>query len=136
MPVGFDPESGVKHFWAFPVWNYAAERVQILQLNQATIRDQIHNLYTIEEYGEPSGYDIVITRTGEKLSTEYNVQALPPKPVSASISAAYRRMTIDLDALFNGGNPFGEADVEDIFDEEAPIQQPSKLTPPSSLRRK
>ena len=33
-----------------------------------------------EDYGDPLGYDITISRTGKAMDTEYGVIASPPKP--------------------------------------------------------
>lgn len=128
LPANVEPDTKVRHFWAFVVWNYRANEivnadgskewqgdVQILEITQATIRDQIHEYYKMAEYGEPTGYDIVINKKGEKLSTEYSVQALPPKAMPNAAADAYKAKTINLNALFDGGNPFddtGEAAYE------------------------
>ena len=135
MPEGFDSESGVKHFWAMVVWNYQEEAVQILEITQASVRNAIHDIYTIEEFGEPQGYDLVVSRKGEKLNTEYSVQALPPKPMAESIRKAYESKKVRLEALFDGGNPFEEsalAEIKEILEEEPPAKMPP---PPKSVRR-
>lgn len=125
MPANIRPDTKVKHFWAFVVWNYKAEQVQILEITQSSIRDQIHEYYKMEEYGEPMGYDIKITRKGEGLDTEYTVQAFPPKAMAGNITAAYEAKKINLDALFDGGNPFEdsataeiEADLGEVYPDE------------------
>lgn len=96
----------VKHFWAFVVWNYATENVQILELTQASIQGPINDLVRNEEWGDPHSYDITINRKGEGLDTEYSVQPSPHKAVAGNITAAYEKMKVNLDALFEGGNPF------------------------------
>jgi len=123
MPGNIRPDSKVKHFWAMAVWNYAAEAVQVLELTQSSIRDQIHDYYKLEEYGEPVGYDINITRRGEGLDTEYTVQALPPKPMAEHIRKAFEEKTVNLEALFDGNNPFedsGTVEIEEMFDASHP----------------
>lgn len=96
----------VKHFWAFVVWNYATNAVQILEVTQATVRSAIFALSDSEEWGDPAGYDLVVTRSGEGLNTEYQVQPTPARPVDPGIVRAYQVMGINLDALFVGGDPF------------------------------
>lgn len=108
---GFPPNLEVKdgkYFWALPVWNYAENRVQILELTQKTIIQSITNYAKDPDFGHPSGYDVVITRRGEKLNTEYSVIAKPPKPLGADIEAEWKaiRPTFDLTRLFDGGDPF------------------------------
>ena len=53
-----------------------------------------------------AGYSITVTRTGEKIEPQYNVQPSPAKPVPANIVQAY----INLEALLTGGNPFDESE--------------------------
>jgi hypothetical protein len=95
-----------KHFWAFVVWNFDEKAVQILELTQATIQRQLIELIHNEEWGDPRNYTITITRKGEKLDTEYSVVPSPAKPTPPEIIEAYKDMKIDLDALFDGGDPF------------------------------
>lgn len=96
----------VKHFWSFVVWNYDTKNIEILQINQATIQGNIKALIDDEDWGNPKGYDIKITRSGEKLETKYSVNPKPAKPVDDEIQAKYNASEINLEALFTGGNPF------------------------------
>lgn len=96
----------VKHFWAFAVWNYKEGKVQILELTQASIQGPIEDLVVNAEWGDPTGYDITITKKGQKLDTEYTVQPSPHKAVPDDAAAAYKATPVNLDALFSGGDPF------------------------------
>ncbi len=136
----------IKHFWAFAVWNYKEERVQILELTQSTIQTAINDLYIINEWGDPKGYDLVITRKKEEGFVKYQVQPLPHKPVAGNITAAYEAKPVNLNALFDGGNPFEEggevepvnevdqtAELEEVFPDEAEeVPMPSM---PKSIKR-
>ena len=62
-----------KFFWAVAVWNQEAECVQIWTITQSTIRKSIEAICADPDYGDPSGYDLKVTRKGEKLDTEYTV---------------------------------------------------------------
>ena len=73
--IGDDP----KHFWAFVVWNYDAEKVQVLELTQKGIMATIKNLTQDEDWGDPKEYDIVVNREGEGLETQYQVTPKPKK---------------------------------------------------------
>jgi hypothetical protein len=66
-----------KHFWAFAVWNYADNAVQILEVTQATILGQSSGLISNTDWGDPRGYDISVIRKGQSLDTEYTVQPSP-----------------------------------------------------------
>lgn len=132
MPSNIREDTKIKHFWAFCVWNYATEQVEILEITQSSIRDAIHDIYKLEEYGEPIGYDIVVTRRGEGLDTEYSVQAMPPKPMAGNIQAAMESKKINLDALFDGGNPFAESEEDaDVAYDNIGSMPPA----PKSIRR-
>lgn len=67
----------IRFFWAVAVFNVDAGVVQIWNITQATIRRAIEALCQDEDYGDPIGYDLKISRKGEGLDTEYTV--LPGK---------------------------------------------------------
>ncbi len=96
-----------KFFWAFPVWNVDEKKVQILELTQGKIQDIILALTQDVDYGDPQGYDIVITRTGKGFGdTKYSVIAKPPVPISDEVKKAYEKTNINLEKLFTGEDPF------------------------------
>ena len=53
--------SSVKHFWAFAVYNYRDQRVQVLEITQTSIQNGLTALFKNEDWGHPSQYDISIT---------------------------------------------------------------------------
>lgn len=114
--IGDDP----KHFWAFVVWNYKEEKVQILEVTQKGIMKAIQALTRDDDWGSPKDYDIVVTREGEGLETEYQIQPKPKKDIDEDILNFYNKININLDALFDGADPFkteekiSEEDMEQI----------------------
>lgn len=133
----------VKHFWAIPVWNYAEGAVQILELTQSTIQAAITDLVSSEEWGNPKGYDLTVNRKGEKLSTEYTVQPSPHKPLDEKIVAEYANKTLNLEALFEGGDPFASAPASPSNDDALADQQfaamtddATKIEPPAFVARR
>lgn len=117
-----NPEK-IKHFWAFPVWNYATNKVEIAEFTQATIQKQIQSYVTDADWGSPvgdEGYDITINRTGERLSTEYQVKAVPRKPLPQEAKDAWADISIDLEALYRGDNPFASKEFDNIGSQEQP----------------
>jgi hypothetical protein len=97
----------VKEFWAFPVWNYQTESIQILELTQKTIMNSVKSFVDNPKWGSPFLYDIAVTRTGESLDTEYQTQAEPPiGEVSDEVKNAFADKKIKLEALFEGKDPF------------------------------
>jgi hypothetical protein len=94
----------IKHFWAFLVYDYKTNKVKIMELTQSTIKDPIEALVRNTKWGKPTGYDITITRKGEGLDTEY---AVIPEPHSES--PITNVPVIDLNVLYEGGDPFAPA---------------------------
>ena len=106
-PEPFNPEKPVKHFWAFPVWDYKEHIVKIYEITQATIQNAILDLHNDADWGSPTQYDIGIKKTGEKMETKYSVIAKPPKPLHSDIAKIWADTKIDLNALFEGKDPWG-----------------------------
>lgn len=96
----------VNYFWAFPVFDYGANKIKILQLSQKTVQLGMMNYTEDPDWGEPMGYDMSIIRTEENGITKYAVKAFPHKPVSQEIKMAYDSMIIDLNELYKNGDPF------------------------------
>lgn len=99
----------VKFFAAFCVWNYAESSVQICSLTQRTIMAALDEYSEHEDYGDPRGYDFTLSRKGKGLETEYTLIASPPKPFSFEEQAADVLHSINLNALYDGSNPFKPA---------------------------
>ncbi len=99
-------DSKAKHFWAVVVWNYTTKAVEILEITQSTIMSAIENLMGDSDFGDPRGYDIKVTRSGQGIETEYSTIAKPPKETPADILMAYVDKKINLEALYENGNPF------------------------------
>lgn len=95
-----------KHFWNLIVWNYKEARVQILELTQASVQGPIQDLALNEDWGDPREYDITVSKSGKLLETEYSVIPSPKSAVPAEAHKAYREAHINLDALFDGKDPF------------------------------
>ncbi len=85
----------IKHFWAFVVWNYSLNRVQILQLTQSTIQKQIKALVSNPKWGNPKMYDIAITRSEESNGiTSYKVSLLLEKYLKKLVMLSIKRKLI------------------------------------------
>lgn len=103
------PES-IKHFWAFPVWNFEDKRIQVLELTQVSIMREITALVKNDDWGSPiKTYAITVTREGEKLGTKYTTTPSPAKPMPEEVKQAWEetlKKGFDLGRLFTGGNVF------------------------------
>lgn len=108
-----------KHFWAMVVWNYKAERLQILEITQATIQRAIKANIDNPKWGDPHDYDITVTRKGESLDTEYLVTVDPKEEMSDEIKEVMPIANrIELDALYDGGDPFANLTALNKEDEQ------------------
>jgi len=99
-------EQSPKHFWAMPIWNYKNKQVEILEITQKGIQDFILMQTNDADWGSPVNYDINIKRAGEGLETSYQCIAKMPKEVSEEIATAWVATSINLEALFDGDDPF------------------------------
>lgn len=123
MNTNMIPEQfeNAKMFWAMQVWNYALEKAQILEITQISIREEIQNLIKDEDWGDPTGYDIVVTRTeGEIVS--YSVK---PKPHKEFNKKGKTIPEVNLEALYDGEDPYsyeGERSEDEDIDVEEIIE--------------
>ena len=118
-PMSF--EDRPKEFFAMLVWNYKESKIQILELTQAGLKGELMALANDkEDWGDPRKFDLTITKSGEKLDTRYAMTPKPPKKRSDEINDAVKAMKVNLSALFDGGDPFGDAPAP----KPAPVQEP------------
>lgn len=102
----------VRHFWAFTVWNYDEQRVQVLELTQGSIQKAIQALVEDLDWGDPKGYDLKISRSGEGIETEYAVSPAPSSTVPTEAKKALSEAPVRLEALFEGADPFEAPKVD------------------------
>lgn len=102
-----EPEGG-KHFWAMPVWNFKTKRVQILEITQKGIQKKLRALTRDKEWGTPLGYNITVIREGDNMmNTEYEVIPSPHSKAPVEAVKQLEEMNLNLEALFDGEDPFG-----------------------------
>lgn len=106
IKVDKDGKIRIRHFWAFVVWNCDKKQIQILEITQKTIMQDMKALVDNPKWGDPKGYDITVTRTGEGYDTEYSTMPNPHSAVEQSVLDEYAKKAIKLEALYEGGNPF------------------------------
>lgn len=130
-PTDIKKDGKVKPFWAFFVWNYQVKAVQVLEITQKTIMVAINALVTNPKWGNPKMYDIAITKSGDGLETEYNVQGEPPiSELSPEILNEFMKLNTNLEALFTGGDPFQAKSTDPVYvpssiDEVLPDESPA-----------
>jgi len=97
--------TGIKHFWVFAVWNYMAEKVQILEVTQKGIMSSMKANISNEKWGDPKTYDFIVTKSGSGFDTSYIV-SVNPKSDAPKVD-----FNINLEALFDGGDPFASKEA-------------------------
>ena len=102
----------IKHFWAFVVWNYSTESIQILEITQQTIQAAIQNLSKDEDWGSPYHYDLKIGKKGKDLDTKYSVTPSPKKQLTDTIIQASLEKPCYLEAMFEGKDPWTVTDKQ------------------------
>jgi hypothetical protein len=105
-----DSRDKAKHFWAFPVYNYEAKAIQVLEIKQQTIMRAIDALVKSRKWGSPLGYDLIVekVKTGSRdLDVEYHVIPEPPSELDEGIAELSRQVPVNLEALYKGEDPFG-----------------------------
>lgn len=99
----------IRHFWAFLVWSYKDERVQLLEITQSTIMTGIQTYASNPKWGNPTGYDLIVKRDGDGLASTYTVASEPHSPLETKAKAEWeaRKSGINLAAFIEGREPFG-----------------------------
>lgn len=105
IPADSKDRKDPKVFRAFAIYNYNTESVQIWVVNQITILNTLLKLYHDEDFGDPKGYDIKVSRTGKGNETRYTVMPLNKAPFD-NTEALKKAWGIRLEALYDGEDPF------------------------------
>jgi len=107
-----------KHFWAFPVYNWNEERVQILEITQKSVMNGIKDLARNKSWGDPAEYDLVVTQTGQQLKTKYSVVPNPKEKLPPEVQVKVKATPVNIVALFSGEDPFKTPATENVEPEE------------------
>lgn len=113
----------VKHFWALPIYDYREKSIKVWEITQATIRETIEHLSKDEDWGDPLEYGLTVTKTGEKMETKYTVTPAPKKPLPDEILEEWAKTPVNLEALYDNGDPFavGNAPAESEEEDDVPF---------------
>ena len=84
--------------YAWAVYNRSEERAQVFSQGKSVF-NQLADL--VDEWGEPTEFDITVKRTGQQLETRYSVTPAP-KSVSLTAEQIKEIATIDLLAAVKG----------------------------------
>jgi hypothetical protein len=121
-----DSRLRAKYFWAFVIWNYETEQLQILELKQSGLITSLEELVMSEAWGDPQKYDLTVVKrkTGSQpMDVEYSLIPDPPKKMEGGIVQFYNDSNIKLEALFEGKDPFDDSEEEsDVSDVPADLE--------------
>lgn len=109
---GQTPESNIKHFWALTVIDRDDNGIKVFEITQKSIMRSLKALFDNEDWGDPSGYDITVTREGDKLLTKYEIHPSPPKPLTKEDERMVKDTPVELEQLYVSGDPFGSTKKE------------------------
>lgn len=96
----------VKHFWAMLVLDRADGMVKIWEVTQASIQQAIGDLAKDREWGHPYHYDLIINKAGQKLDTTYSIMPAIKTPIDLNEQQLNAARGIQIERLFDGGDPF------------------------------
>lgn len=87
---------------AMVVYDYESGELKPFTLHQKNILNVIRDYSNNEKYGNPTDYDLVVTKKGEGRETRYSVIANPPEMFSKEIEAALKDVNINVDNFYEG----------------------------------
>ena len=103
------PKFGLSFF----CFDYADEKVKVFEITQKTLMKELDGISQSEDYEDFAAWDMVFSRKGLKMNTEYKILPGPRKKgFQEKIDAAWSEAEgkgYDLQQLLNGGSPFGES---------------------------
>lgn len=106
IPLSEAGPDGVKQVMSIKAWNYKERCIQVCSISQKTILKAIKQYSMNPKYGDPTGYDINVEKTGEAKQTRYNVIADPKEDLQAGIVEADKNTPVDLSKLITNDDPF------------------------------
>ena len=112
LPDNIKPDMGgrvaAKRFIATKIYDYEANDIKIFEITQKSLMEQLFKYIKDSDYGDPTGYDIKLSKTGTGKDTTYSLVAAPPKAASKEVLELSASTPCNLRALFDGDDPFAE----------------------------
>ena len=114
-----------KHFWAFPIIDRSDSTVKILEVTQRSVQDGIKGLVDDEDWGDPTKYDIKVSRSVVKERTTYLVSSKPTKSLSEKELEMWnevKKQGFSLQSLFTGDDPFSASKLNEVNIDDIPFE--------------
>jgi len=106
IPLSEVGPDGVKQVMATKVYNYTQKAIQIMSITQVTILSPLKLASENKKYGEPTGYDTYISKTGVGQQSRYTFDKDPKEKLSDEVIKADKMVEMDLHLLLIGADPF------------------------------
>ncbi len=119
----FDDKKPIKPFWILYAWDYRREGLFILEITQNSILKTLTSLGHSKDWGDFREYDIEIHKSGSGKDTKYQVLPCPKKDVEEKIRKALKESPVNLQILFDGGDPWND------FPKGGAVAQPEVAQP-------
>lgn len=107
-PTTVYDKNGIKHFWAFKVYNYDTDKIQIREVSQKSIMNQIKTLLSDEDYRDIYSYDLKVAKEWEKMETKYSILPGKASPLAEEIKQQMFDTPVDLNKLYSWEDPFAK----------------------------
>jgi hypothetical protein len=119
--------NGVNHFWGLVVYDYADDKIKILELDKKSVQNSIIELSKDDKWGHPTKYDIIIKKSGSgKNGTKYDTTPLPPAPMPDEVQTALSKVDIDVNNWFSGDPIIREKTDSSNTETKEPKKSPTK----------
>lgn len=122
-PVGMntDPTKQPKLTWCMLIWNRDAQKVQIWEVTQKTIRSYLHSIVSGKIKNDWTKFDIQITKTGKEKETKYNFINGDNEDLTEEEKNQINKELsgIRLQAMEEGKDPFDLDTVDELLDKAA-----------------
>jgi hypothetical protein len=73
----------------------------VWEVTQASIQTSIISLANDEDWGDPKGYDLIITRDGDGMETKYAIHPKPAKELTNEQLNVLLSTPLNLEALYH-----------------------------------
>lgn len=103
---GAGQKDSVKHAWGLVVWNYKTEAIEVFELDKQDVISSLATHAKDADWGHPKGYDVVITKKGSGMDTEYSLIAKPHTAPAQVIIDGFVETPINLANLLTDASPF------------------------------
>lgn len=113
-PEASDEDNKPRKFIALVVIDRKDGNVKILEITQQSIIKSIRALSNNPDWGKPFSYDINVKKEGEDLKTKYTVTPSPKKPLSKTDIAAAKEKPCNLEALYEGEDPWDVENADSV----------------------